>query len=56
VTLNKLVDAWQPLYQSLNANQKRRLGFVVVRFLPALRDAYEPRQMDVYDETEEDER
>jgi hypothetical protein len=54
-TLNKLVDAWQLLFQTLNADQKRRLGFVATRFLPALRDAYDDRQMDVYDETEEDE-
>jgi hypothetical protein len=55
LTLNKLVDAWQPLYQTLNGDQKRRLGFVVTHFLPALRDAYDARQMDAYDETEEDE-
>jgi len=54
-TLNKLVDAWQPLYQTLNDDQKRRLGFVVTRFLPALKDAYDDRQMDAYDETDEDE-
>ena len=54
-SLNKLVDAWQPLYGTLNADQKRRLAFVAVHFLPALRDGYETRQMDAYDETDEDE-
>jgi hypothetical protein len=49
--LEKLAAAWQPLYQSLNDDQKRRMRFVVVNLLPAIRDAFETREMDEYDET-----
>jgi hypothetical protein len=50
-TLERLAAAWQPLYQSLNDDQKRRMRFVVVNLLPAVRDAFETREMDEYDET-----
>ena len=52
--LKKLADAWQPLYASLDADQKRRLGSVAVRVLPAIRDAFDTRPNAMYDEFDED--
>jgi hypothetical protein len=52
-TLEKLAATWQPLYQSLNDDHKRRMRFVLVNLLPAIRDAFETREMDEYDETPE---
>jgi hypothetical protein len=37
--LNKLVDAWEPLYRSLNADQKERARLLAERMMPALRVA-----------------
>jgi len=48
--LKKLADAWQPLHQTLTADQKMRLRFVTVRALEGVRTAIESRQMDMYDE------
>src|SRR6266550_8087533 len=36
--LKKLGAAWQPLYQTLTPDQKRRLGFIAVYVLRELRD------------------
>ena len=48
--LRKLADAWQPLYQSLTADQKTRLRLVTVRAIEGLRTAIENRGMEVDDE------
>ena len=48
--LKKLVDAWQPLYQSLSPEQKQRLRFLAARILPQLRDAVITTRMEMYDE------
>src|SRR5215211_4371719 len=37
--LKKLVDAWQPLWQTLNPDQKRRLGILAVHVLRVVRGA-----------------
>jgi hypothetical protein len=37
--LKKLADAWQPLYQSLDPDQKQRLRVLAVRVLRQLNDA-----------------
>jgi hypothetical protein len=37
--LNKLADAWEPLYKSLTPDQKTRVRFLAERTLPALRVA-----------------
>src|SRR4051812_7900937 len=42
--LKKLAAAWQPLYQTLTPDQKRRLGFLAVSALRELRDAAEHRR------------
>jgi len=51
--LKKLAGAWQPLYQTLSADQKRRLGFLAVYALRELREAAEQRLMQTGDDDEE---
>ena len=48
--LKKLAAAWQPLYQTLTPDQKRRLGFVAIVALRELRDAAEQRRLQAADE------
>src|SRR5262249_52329138 len=48
--LKKLAAAWQPLYQTLSPDQKRRLGFVAIVALRELRDAAEQRRIQAADE------
>jgi hypothetical protein len=49
VDLKKLATAWQPLYQSLNPDQKRRLGIVAIVALRELRSAAEQRRIEAAD-------
>jgi hypothetical protein len=55
--LKKLADAWQPLYASLDDNQKARLRLLAVYVLREMRDAVESRRLqaedEYYDESEE---
>jgi hypothetical protein len=51
--LKKLVDAWQPLFESLDARQKLRLRFVTVLALREMKDAVASRFWD--EEADEDE-
>ena len=48
--LKKLAAAWQPLYQTLTPDQKRRLGFVAIVALRELRGAAEQRRIQAADE------
>jgi hypothetical protein len=48
--LRKLADAWQPLFQSLDAGQKRRLQVFAARILPHVMDAIDTHRMEMYDE------
>jgi hypothetical protein len=48
--LKKLAAAWQPLYQTLTPDQKRRLGFVAMIALSELRDRIEERRMQAADD------
>jgi hypothetical protein len=49
--LKKLVDAWEPLYRSLNPDQKQRMRFVATRVMPAvLRAAVDPGRVRGFDE------
>jgi LTXXQ motif family protein len=50
--LKKLATAWQPLYQTLTQDQKRRMGFVSMVVLRDLRDRAEQRRMEAADEEE----
>jgi hypothetical protein len=48
--LKKLATAWQPLYQTLTPDQKRRLGFVAMIALSELRDRVEERRIQAADD------
>ena len=48
--LKKLATAWQPLYQTLTLDQKRRLGFLAVAAVRELRTAAEQRRIQAGDE------
>ena len=52
--LKKLADAWQPLFATLDENQKLRLKFLAVYVLREMRDAVEARRMMSEDDQEED--
>jgi hypothetical protein len=51
--LKKLASAWQPLYQTLGTDQKRRLGILAVFALSELREGAEQRLMRAEDDDEE---
>jgi hypothetical protein len=55
--LKKLADAWQPLYASLDDNQKARMRLLAVYVLREMRDAVESRRLqsedEYYDDSEE---
>jgi hypothetical protein len=51
--LKKLAAAWQPLYETLTPDQKRRLGFVAIVALRELRSAAEQRRIQGADEEDE---
>ena len=48
--LKKLADAWAPLYQTLNPDQKERMRFLVTRVLHDVKVGVESRRMEMYDE------
>jgi S-adenosylhomocysteine hydrolase len=49
--LKKLADAWQPLYQTLDADQKQRMRFVTMLLIAEVRDAVgQARDEDLDDE------
>ena len=48
--LKKLADAWQPLYPTLDANQKDRLRFLAAYMLYEMRNAVESRHLQAEDE------
>jgi len=50
--IKKLATAWQPLYQTLTPEQKRRMGFVAMVVVRDLRDRAEQRRMDAADDEE----
>jgi len=54
-SLKKLADAWQPLYASLDANQKDRLRFLAAYMLYEMRNAVESRRLQTEDEDESQE-
>ena len=51
--LKKLADAWQPLYEPLDANQKQRLRLAAAYVLHEVREAMESRRMQDEDEDED---
>ncbi len=50
--LKKLADAWEPLYQTLKPEQKRRMAFLAIFVLRQVGNAVEQRLMD--DEDDDD--
>ena len=52
--LKRLADAWQPLYASLDDNQKLRLRFLTLFVLREMRDALEGRVVDAEEEDDSD--
>jgi hypothetical protein len=53
--LKKLADAWQPLYQTLSPDQKRRMGLLTIVALREMRDAVEQRRLRSEDDDDDDE-
>ena len=53
--LKKLADAWQPLYQTLSPDQKRRMGLLTIVALREMRDAVEQRRLRSDDDDDDDE-
>jgi len=51
--LKKLAVAWQPLYETLTPDQRRRLGLLTVIVVRELRDRAEQARMQAADEDEE---
>jgi LTXXQ motif family protein len=51
--LKKLASAWQPLYQTLTPEQKRRMGLLGMIVMREVRDRVEQRRMDAADEDDE---
>jgi LTXXQ motif family protein len=52
--LNRLADAWQPLYQTLDPEQKRRLAFLAIFAVREMRDAVEDRRVRSEDDNDDD--
>jgi hypothetical protein len=51
--LKKLADAWQPLYQTLTPDQKRRMAALTIFVLREMRDAVEQRRLQSEDDDDE---
>jgi hypothetical protein len=52
--LKKLADAWEPLYKSLNPDQKERMRALALRVVAQLKDAVDARRMAIYDEDDDE--
>ena len=52
--LKKLAEAWQPLYQTLTPDQKRRMGHLAITTLRDLRNGSEHRRLQSENDEEED--
>ncbi|GJE39080.1 Spy/CpxP family protein refolding chaperone [Methylobacterium persicinum] len=50
--LKNLADAWQPLYQSLSQDQKRRLAILTIFVVHEMRDRFEQRRMEDEEDSE----
>ena len=50
--LKQLADAWAPLHQSLNPDQKQRMRLLAMRVLH-MREGVDPHPMAMYDETDD---
>jgi hypothetical protein len=52
--LKKLLDAWQPLWQTLNPDQKESMLVLAARVLGVVRDAAEIRRTELLEDTSDD--
>ena len=52
--LKKVADAWQPLYQTLTPDQKRRMAALALFVLRDMRDAVEQRRLQFEDYEDEE--
>jgi hypothetical protein len=50
--LKKVADAWEPLYQTLSQDQKRRMAALTVFVLREMRNAVEQRRLQSEDDDE----
>jgi hypothetical protein len=50
--LKNLADAWQPLYQTLSPDQKRRLAILTIFVVREMRDRIEQRRMEDEDDSQ----
>jgi LTXXQ motif family protein len=48
--LNKLADAWQPLYQTLSTEQKRRMAMLAIYTMREMRSRVEDRRIQALDD------
>ena len=51
--LKKLAEAWQPLYQTLTPDQRRRMGFLAITTLHDLRNGSERRRLQSEDDEDD---
>jgi hypothetical protein len=51
--LKRLADAWEPLYQTLDPEQMRRMAFLAIFALREMRDAVEERRVRSEDDDDE---
>jgi len=51
--LKRLADAWEPLYQTLDPEQKRRMAFLAILAVREMRDAVEERRVRSADDDDE---
>jgi hypothetical protein len=51
--LKRLADAWEPLYQTLDSEQMRRIAFLAIFALREMRDAVEERRVRSEDDDDE---
>ena len=52
-SLKQLANAWQPLYETLSPEQKRRLALLAVYAIHEMRDAVQQRRLDAMHEDED---
>ena len=52
--LKRLADAWEPLYQTLDPDQKRRMAFLALFAIRELRDAAEERRVRSEDDSDDE--
>jgi hypothetical protein len=52
--LKRLADAWEPLYQTLTPEQRRRMAFLAIIAVREMRDAVEDRRVRSEDDNDDD--